>query len=159
MQLTMTGEYALRAMLYICSYPMGTFFQISDIAIKNDIPDNFLRKIIPRLCKAGILRSQRGTSGGVSLLKHSKEITPLHVIETVEGEMALNKCLIGSDFCSKERWCSVHILWCETQQKIKEMLSGKTFEELAKTNSERFLHFHSHKQNNKSQKKSKNNKE
>jgi len=56
MQLSMIGEYALRAMLYICSKPFGTSYQISEIAEKNDIPDNFLRKIIPLLKKSNLVK-------------------------------------------------------------------------------------------------------
>ena len=144
MQLTMTGEYALRSMLYICSKPYGFVFQISEISASNNIPENFLRKIIPLLNKAGILQSQRGIGGGISLLKPAEEITPLEIIEAVEGPIGLNKCLISSDFCSNERWCSVHVLWSEAQSKLKEMLSSKTLAQLAIENNNSFKLFNSH---------------
>jgi len=144
MQLTMTGEYALRAMLYICSKPKGSIFQISEISTTNEIPESFLRKIIPQLNKSGILQSQRGIGGGISLLKAAEEFTPLEIIETVEGEIGLNKCLISSDFCSNEKWCSVHILWSEAQKKLKESLSAKTMAQLAEENLIRYRSFNSH---------------
>lgn len=143
MQLTMSGEYAIRAMLYICSHQEERVFQISEIAKENSIPENFLRKIIPQLCKAGILKSQRGIAGGITLLKKPEDITPLHVIEATEGELALNKCLISHDFCSNDNWCSMHLLWSETQKKIKEKLSEKSFAELSKENTKRFNHYNS----------------
>jgi len=149
MQLTMTGEYALRAMIYICSFPGDNVFQISDIAIKNEIPDNFLRKIIPLLCKSGLLNSTRGAQGGIKLLIPAKDITPLMIIESVEGEISLNKCMIANEFCSNENWCSVHVLWAETQKKIKEMLSSKNMDVLAHDNTERFNAFHLQKETNK----------
>ncbi len=144
MQLTMTGEYALRAMLYICSKPKGSIFQISEVSTSNDIPENFLRKIIPQLNKSGILQSQRGIGGGISLLKPAEEFTPLEVIESVEGEIGLNKCLISTGFCSNERWCSVHVLWSEAQKKLKEILAGKTMAQLSKENTSRFKTINSH---------------
>lgn len=143
MQLTMTGEYALRAILHICSKPKGSIFQISEISTTNEIPESFLRKIIPQLIKSGILQSQRGIGGGISLLKPADEFTPLEIIETVEGKIGLNKCLISSDFCSNEKWCSVHILWSEAQKKLKEILSGKTMAQLAEENSSRYRLFNS----------------
>lgn len=141
MQLTMTGEYAMRAMVYICAFPAQTNLQISDIAVKNEIPDNFLRKIIPLLCKCGLLSSTRGAQGGVKLLKEAKDITPLMIIEAVEGEIALNKCMLANEFCTNENWCSVHILWSQTQKKLKEMLSSKSMEELADENTKRYKSF------------------
>lgn len=139
MQLSMTGEYALRAMLFICSKPFGSAFQISEIAEKNDIPDNFLRKIIPLLKKASILNSQRGNGGGISLMKKADLITPLEIIEAVEGPIALNKCLIHSKFCSRDNYCSFHVLWSDVQQQLKEMLAGRNLQELAVKNSENLM--------------------
>ena len=90
----MIGESAIRAMLYICSKPFGTSYQISEIAEKNDIPDNFLRKIIPLLKKATLLNSQSGNGGGITLMKKAEKITPFEIMDAVEGPILLNKCLI-----------------------------------------------------------------
>jgi Rrf2 family transcriptional regulator, iron-sulfur cluster assembly transcription factor len=139
MQLSMIGEYALRAMLYICSQPFGTSYQISDIAEKNDIPDNFLRKIVPLLKKAKLLDSQRGNGGGITLLKKADEITPLEIIDAVEGPILLNKCLIHDKFCSRDDYCSFHIFWADAQKQLKEMLASKNLYELAKQNNENFI--------------------
>ncbi|MCX6149540.1 MAG: Rrf2 family transcriptional regulator [Ignavibacteriales bacterium] len=144
MQLTMTGEYALRAIVYICSKPNGSIFQISEISTSNGIPESFLRKIIPQLNKSGIIQSQRGIGGGISLRKPAELLTPLEIIESVEGKISLNKCLISSDFCSNDKWCSVHTLWSEAQNKLKEMLSGKTMAQLAEENKSRFKTINSH---------------
>ncbi len=144
MQLTMTGEYALRAMLYICSKSKGTIFQISDISSTNDIPENFLRKIIPHLNKSGILQSQRGIGGGISLMKSAEKITPLDIIESVEGEIGLNKCLISSDFCSNKKCCPVHVIWANAQKKLKEMLAAKTMAQLADENKIKYRSINSH---------------
>ncbi len=137
MQLTLTGEYAIRAMIYMASKPDGTAFTILEISSENNIPDQFLRKIIALLSSSGIINSQRGRGGGVKLNRPAKEITPLEIIETVEGEMALNKCLIDKEFCSNDRWCSVHTLWCDAQKNLKKILSSKTIYQLARENEER----------------------
>ena len=135
----MIGEYALRAMLYICSKPIGTCYQISDIAEKNEIPDNFLRKIIPLLKKASLVDSQRGNGGGITLLKRAEEITPLEIIDAVEGPILLNKCLIHDKFCSRDDYCSFHIFWADAQRQLKEMLASRTLQELAMQNNENYI--------------------
>jgi len=138
LQLSMIGEYALRAMLYICLEPYGTCYQISEIAEKNDIPDNFLRKIIPLLKKADLLNSQRGNGGGITLQKYAKDITPLQIIDAVEGPILLNKCLIHDKFCSRDDYCSYHILWADAQKELKEKLASKNLYELAIQNTENY---------------------
>ena len=135
----MIGEYALRAMLYICSKPFGTSYQISEIAEKNDIPDNFLRKIIPLLKKATLLNSQRGNGGGITLQKKAEDITPLEIINAVEGPILLNKCLVHDKFCSRDDFCSFHTLWADAQQQLKDNLTSRNLYELAIENKENYI--------------------
>jgi Rrf2 family protein len=131
MQLTMTGEYAIRTMVHLSSLPFGTIAQISDIAKQWDIPDNFLRKISAQLASADLIVSVRGINGGIGLSRPAETLTLLDVIEAVEGKIALNKCLLCDRFCPREEWCEVHEVWTEAQRKLKEVLSSKSLAQLA----------------------------
>lgn len=130
MQLTMTGEYAVRAMMHIASLPKGTVAQIPSISQEWEIPEKFLRKIVAKLTRGGLLHSHRGAGGGISLGKAAKKITLLDVIELVEGPMALNKCLINPRFCRRTNTCSVHVVWCEAQTAMRCILNSRTLAEL-----------------------------
>lgn len=134
MQLTMTGEYAIRTMIHLSSLPFGTIAQISDIAKQWNIPDNFLRKISAQLAGAGLIVSTRGINGGIRLSRPAETLTVLDVIEAVEGKIALNKCLLCECSCSREEWCEVHELWVEAQRKLNEVLSSKSLAQLAAEN-------------------------
>jgi Rrf2 family protein len=131
MQLTMTGEYAVRAMIHLASLRFGTMVQITEISKQWDIPDNFLRKIFAKLSSAGLIVSHRGLGGGIMLSRPAEVMTPLEVIEAIEGKIALNKCLIHNGFCPRDEWCAVHKLWAEAQEKLKEVLSSKSLAQLA----------------------------
>jgi Rrf2 family protein len=137
MQLTLTGEYAIRAMIHLASGKDESIFRISEVSEVNNIPEKFLRKIIPQLSNAGLVQSQRGIGGGIKLAKPALDITPLQIIEAVEGDMALNKCLIDKAYCSNDRWCTVHTLWCDAQKKLRITLASKSIAELAQENEER----------------------
>lgn len=141
MQLTLTGEYAIRSMIYMAGKPFGTNFTIAEIAASNRVPDKFLRKILPQLATAGLIQSQRGKGGGLKLKIPADKITPLHIIQAIDGDMALNKCMIDNDFCSDSRWCSMHVLWAEAQNNLKKVLSGKSIAELAKATEQRRIHW------------------
>ncbi len=141
MQLTMTGDYAIRALVYMASNPTQKIFQISDISKESNIPDNLLRKIIPLLTKAGFINTLRGAGGGVIFSKSAEEITPLEVVESIEGKIALNKCVTDKSFCSKSGWCAVHCLWLEAQEKLKDVLSSRTIAQLAAKTNENFEKF------------------
>jgi len=142
-QLTLTGEYAIRAMIHLASLPEGTIVQISQISEQWEIPDNFLRKITAQLSKAGLIFSHRGNAGGIQLARPAETLTLLDVIEAVEGKIYLNKCLIGPQFCSRTSWCAVHIVWCEAQQALKEILTRRSLAELAASTISKFEQYQS----------------
>lgn len=131
LQLTMTGEYSVRAMLHLAAKPRGVVVHTNDIAEAWEIPKEFLRKIVQLLSKSGLVHSRRGVGGGIELAKPAEEISLLEVIEASEGKLALNKCLIHSGFCPRDSWCGVHLVWAEAQEKVKEVLRSKTIAELA----------------------------
>jgi len=130
MRLTNTGEYAIRAMLYIGSHPMGTVLPIAEVSKHGIIPENFLRKIVGQLAKAGILRSVRGVSGGIGLAKPAEALTLFDIVEAVEGRMYLNQCMMGAHVCSLVSTCAVHNVWCEAQEALKKVLTAKTIADL-----------------------------
>jgi Rrf2 family protein len=131
-QLTMMGEYAIRAMMHLSARPFGTRIPISDVSAQWDIPESFLRKISAQLAKARLIVTQRGVRGGLSLARPAEEITLLDVLEAVEGPLSLNKCLINLRACPRTGWCAVHVLWSEGQEKLKETLRSRSLAELAR---------------------------
>ena len=132
MQLTMTGEYAIRTMVHLATLPPGAIAQIADISKKWTIPEKFLRKIVARLCRAGLVKSHRGVHGGVALSRSSEQITLLEIVEEIEGPTALNRCLAEPGFCSRTEVCAVHDVWSEAQEALREMLSTRTLAELSR---------------------------
>jgi Rrf2 family protein len=131
LQLTMTGEYTVRAMLYLAAKPAGTVAQIYDIAQQGEIPENFLRKIVQLLTRSNLILSHRGVGGGIELARPAAEITLLDVLEAAEGKLALNKCLIRPGWCYRDAWCAVHLVWSEVQEQMKEILRRRSIAELA----------------------------
>ena len=134
----MAGKYAIRAMMYLASLPVGDIIQINELSVKWEIPEKYLRKIIPQLAKAGLIYSRRGMGGGVVLARPSKDISFLDVVEVVEGKIFLNKCLMSPDMCEKSPWCSANRVWHEAQESMKKVLASKNLEELSITNEKRY---------------------
>jgi Rrf2 family protein len=137
MQLTLSGEYAVRTMIHLASKPFGTIVHIQEVANEWDIPVKYLRKIVAQLSKSGLIISQRGVGGGIKLARSAEKMTLLDVIEGVEGKIFLNKCLIAQHMCSRSIWCSVHTIWSEAQEKMKEVLVSRSLADLASQGVER----------------------
>jgi Rrf2 family transcriptional regulator, iron-sulfur cluster assembly transcription factor len=131
MQLTMSREYAIRAMVYLAELPPGAVAQIADISREWEIPETFLRKISTRLVKSGLITSRRGVGGGIQLARSADQMTLLDVIEAVEGKIYANECLMENRECPRAAWCEVHTIWSEVQHSVRSILSSKSLKQVA----------------------------
>ncbi len=117
-RLTRHGEYAVRCVLELArSYGVAQA-TTKEVASKQEIPPPFLSKILGRLIIAGLVTSQRGASGGITLAKPPHRISLREVIEAVEGPFALNECLGEAGACSRKPHCKVHPVWIRAQQAL-----------------------------------------
>ena len=66
---------------------------IDEVSREEHIPKSFAAKIFQSLAKAGLVKSNRGSGGGFTLLKAAREVTVLEVIEAIEGRIAFQRCL------------------------------------------------------------------
>jgi len=132
LQLTKDGEYAVRAVLFLASQPLGKISLISEISKVQDVPKSYLAKIMQHLVKVGLVNSRRGAKGGFFLARPADRITLRETIEAVEGPIYLNVCLIRKGECPRDEICPVHPVWREAQEKLFSVLESKTMAQLAK---------------------------
>lgn len=95
MKITREADYALRIIAMLADE--NRQIEAKAIAEKNDIPYRFTLKILRKIVQAGIIKSYRGVNGGYVLNKKPSEITLKDVIETIDGKIAINKCMENSD--------------------------------------------------------------
>ena len=131
MIITRATEYAIRAVLYMACQPQGDIILKKDICRAQEITPAFLTKILQPLIKAGIVGSQRGVGGGFYLAKPAVEITLFDVVQTQEGPLYLNQCLIKDGNCGREFFCPVHGAWQEIRTEFMATLSRFDFATLA----------------------------
>lgn len=80
-----TVEYALRAVVHL-AYEAPEARTTAQIAEATKVPKDYLSKILQGLAKKGIVQTQRGVGGGVSLARTPDELTILDVVQAVEPE-------------------------------------------------------------------------
>jgi len=127
-RLTRAGEYAVRGMVYLSQQPRDGLTLISDIAKAQKVSASFLAKIFQGLAKAGLVESQRGAAGGVSLGRPPERISIRNIVEAVEGPVAINRCLLAKDACERARTCPLADVWREAQEKLLEVLASVTLD-------------------------------
>jgi Rrf2 family nitric oxide-sensitive transcriptional repressor len=87
-------EYALRAMVHLAAEAPAAR-TVEQIAQATRVPPAYLAKVIQELVHAGLLRSQRGVGGGISLVKTPAELTILEVVNAVDPIKRINHCPLG----------------------------------------------------------------
>jgi Rrf2 family protein len=74
-QLSKSGSYALRALIYIAEPGEDGPLRVAEIAAALDVPRNYLSKLLHRLTQAGVLQSGRGPRGGFSLAHRPESLS------------------------------------------------------------------------------------
>ncbi len=132
MELSRQADYAVRTMVELAKASPGRYFHTEDIARGQNIPENYLPSIIRALARAGLIRTMRGSQGGVSLSRLPSQINLLEVVEAVEGQILLNRCLIRPGECFNEgQACRLHQFWHKMTADLEERLRSVNFQELA----------------------------
>ena len=135
MQITRQADYAVRAVVYLAQREPGLRVSTSHIATEQNIPITFLAKIISQLAASGVVRTMRGSRGGVTLAKPITEISLLEVVEAIDGPMALNECTINPSRCMMIDNCAVREVWCEARNELVEKLAQTKFSQFARLTS------------------------
>ncbi len=102
-----TVEYSLRTMIHLAA-AAPTARTTDQIAVATQVPRAYLSKVIQALAQAGLVRSQRGLGGGVSLQKTAENITILEVVNAVEPLQRIRSCPLhlaahGTHLCPLHR--------------------------------------------------------
>ena len=110
------SRYGITALLALAEFYNSGLLQIKDIASRCDIPHQYLEQIFNRLGKTGIIKSTRGKKGGYELAKPPEQITVLHIVNALEGDIEFVSKSDGNNDVIVE-------LFQEAEDKLKEILS------------------------------------
>lgn len=133
MHFTQATDYAFRIVLHLAAKPPGTIVSGQEIAKQEQVPVQFLRKVMRFLNRAGIVRSHRGVEGGFVLNRQPEEVSLLQVIEAMEGPVELSRCLVSEEGCKIgcSRVCPVHEALQGVQATLLDSLHEIEFASLA----------------------------
>src|SRR5262245_44790647 len=102
--ITHTSISALRTLIYVARYGAGRTIAVREVALQLGESPTYTAKLARHLVKAGILRADRGSQGGIYLVRPAQTITLLEIVRACQGEIAGNYC---QPACSQPV-CSFH---------------------------------------------------
>lgn len=131
-ELSLRGDYAVRAMLALASHTGDGWLSTPRIAERMRIPVRFLPHVLTDLSRAGLVIGQAGRTGGYRLALPAAEISLLRIVEAVEDDDDPARCVLRGGPCGKDGRCAVHDSFATATRVLREALRASQLSELAK---------------------------
>lgn len=123
------SQYGLRAMVCLAKHSKkNEILSLRQIAKKENIPFDFLEKIMGKIEQAGLVRAKKGVAGGYYLSKKPNKITPAEIIKALEEEVALVNC----KGCVRARTCLTKGFWQDVDESLDSTFRATTLADLIK---------------------------
>ena len=130
--LSLTSEYALRAIVVLAASADGAPISGQRIAETSGVPRKYLSKILADLVRAGVLQATRGKSGGFRFARAPRDIRLHQVLEPFEPVLTSRRpCPFGNVVCSDDAPCSGHDRWKKVRQAYQKFLLETTIQDVA----------------------------
>ena len=131
MRLSTRARYGTRALLDLAvNTKTNSTATLKEIAQRQDISLTYLEHLVGPLIDAGLIRSIRGSKGGITLARPAREITLKDIVGVLEGPTAPVECLEHADTCPRSGACVTQEVWDEVGKAINRVLESKTLEDL-----------------------------
>jgi Rrf2 family protein len=123
-----TVEYALRAMVHLAaeSPEARTTDQIAAATL---VPRAYLSKVLQSLGRQGLIQSQRGIGGGITLAKPPAKLTILEIVNAVEPIQRIKTCPLGLP-SHGVRLCALHRRMDAALAMVEKAFGGSTLAEV-----------------------------
>ncbi|MBQ7155031.1 MAG: Rrf2 family transcriptional regulator [Synergistaceae bacterium] len=130
MKLSSTARYGLRAMSDLCTHSHNSVpVPVSDIALRQNIPVNYLEQLFGKLRRGGLLESIRGAQGGYILARGADEITIADILQALGEPFIFGSCQTDKG-CENAVTCPTFNLWRKVKGSVDEILESTTLEDI-----------------------------
>lgn len=123
-------EYGLRAALFLASRPDAPV-PVREVSEALGIPNAFLAKTVRDLVHAGIVASQSGARGGLTLARPAASVVLKDIVVAIDGPDVFEGCVLRLPGCGELAPCPLHESWLGIRARIEAMLAGETLEAAA----------------------------
>ncbi len=134
MNISVKGDYALKAIFDLADQTGKKPVKIADIAARRKIPQKFLELILAQLKQGGFVQSRRGSEGGYLLARPAASIMVGEVLRFVEGPLSQAERTRRSAGPASRRAAAESPfteMWLRVDRAISEVIDRTSFAELA----------------------------
>jgi FeS assembly SUF system regulator len=103
----------------------------AELAQATHIAQPTVSKLLKQLHRNGLVSSTRGLRGGYRLARPAAAITAAHILDALEGPLALTECSRRQSQCDIEQSCRTGRAWQRVSLAIRRSLEAITLLELS----------------------------
>lgn len=131
MQITLETDYAVRCLVYLKDHNKEVSV-LGDISAVTLIPPAFLSKILQKMVKRGLVKSQKGKKGGFRLAKDSERVSVYDIMLATCGGATVLKvvCAKSGKPCVFLKTCKIHGVWGDLGKIIRMILESRKLSQL-----------------------------
>ena len=131
MKLPTKVRYAVRAIVELAGRDQDTPVPVKTIAEAQDLSAKYIKQLMNRLQKAGLVRGHPGIHGGYTLAKSASRISLLDIYRALDVSVVLVPCLSVDKDCDRESTCSARTIWKRLSEGLESTLRETSVGELA----------------------------
>ncbi len=126
-------EYGIRAAIYVAQKGLkDERCSLKDISEQVGSPEAFTAKILQKLVRAAVIKSNKGAAGGFGVdAAIVKKIKLADIIIAIDGSVNERHCALGLERCSEDEPCPVHNKFKHIKRDLVAMIYNTTLYEMA----------------------------
>jgi len=128
MFLTRRSDYGLQAVFALAR--SSGFVSAKQIAQERNLPAAFVKKLLQKLCRAGLVKASVGKQGGYRLARAPEKISIRELLQALEGDLAPVSCLARDHRCDLADGCTTQHIWAQIDHKIQEALESISLKDI-----------------------------
>lgn len=122
-------DYAARALVFMARANKPTV-SVTQMREQVGVTGPFLRKIMQKLHRAGLVHAVKGKGGGFALALGPEKITLRRLIDVLQGPIKLNDCVFGQKLCGQHAACVLRHKIAGMEGRLLAEIDGVTVRDL-----------------------------
>lgn len=122
-------DYAARALVFIARANRPTV-PVAQMREPVGVTGPFLRKIMQKLHKAGIVHAVKGKGGGFALARGPENITLRQLTDVLQGPLKLHDCVFRRQLCRNHGVCRLRRRLADIETRLQAEIEAVTLKDL-----------------------------
>ncbi len=130
MKVSSKGKYAVRFLLDLAVNDTGEYIPLKVISARQELSEKFLEQTSSILCKAGFVKSIRGSNGGYKLAKRPEQYTIGMILRSTERALVEEYEGKEDNYGDYTNETAVDTMLKKLSDKINEIMEEMTLQDL-----------------------------